>query len=77
MEAFDPEMLELYLIDVSLGYAWVMPKRSSISLGVGRCLAYSPEPLKMLTAMCNTAGEFKNINLKISSAFFHLLPAGS
>lgn len=35
MDKIDPDILELYFSDIPLGYGWLFPKKSSISLGLG------------------------------------------
>jgi len=73
---FDPEIFELYFINIPLGYGWVFPKKSSLSLGIGGCLAYIEQPLKILTDFCSTVSKLKKIDIKIPQFRAHLAPSG-
>lgn len=70
------KVYELYLIDIPLGYGWVLPKRSSISLGIGGCLAYLKRPQELLASFCQTVSKLKGLKLKFSGFGAHLIPAG-
>lgn len=70
------KVFELYLIDIPLGYGWVLPKRSSISLGIGGCLAYLKKPQELLVSFIQTVSKLKGLKLKFSNFGAHLVPAG-
>lgn len=76
MKNIDLDMFELYFINIPLGYGWLFPKRSSISLGIGGCLAYLHQPERMFTEFCKTISMLKNIDINVSRVSAHLAPAG-
>jgi len=72
----NPEIFELYFINIPLGYGWVFPKKSSLSLGIGGALTHVRNPKNILMNFCLKISKLKKINLKISQYHAHLIPAG-
>ena len=76
MKKIDLEIFELYFIEIPLGYGWLFPKKTSISIGVGGALAYLDDPSKVFRNFCKLISDTKKIKLKIKSYNAHLAPAG-
>lgn len=76
MKHIDPEIFELYFIDIPLGYAWLLPKKSSISLGIGGIMEHLHNPRETLMQFINIASKNKGIDLKITRSHAHLVPVG-
>ncbi len=75
-EIVDPEIFELYFLNLPFGYGWVFPKRSSISVGVGGRLSDIKQPQKMLMDFCTQVSELKGRDIGVSRYHAHLVPAG-
>lgn len=75
-EMIDPEIYESYFIGIPLGYAWLLPKKTSVSIGIGAFLTYLKHTRSILVNFCDTISKLKKINIKISQFRAHLAPAG-
>lgn len=76
MKQIESDLFELYFLNIPLGYGWVFPKTSAISLGIGGVLAHLRKPQDILTNFCHTVAKLKHISLNISRFHAHLTPAG-
>jgi len=76
MKRIDPEIFELYFVDIPLGYGWLFPKKSSISLGIGGCLAYLHQPKNILLGFCRNISRLKKVDIEVSQFSAHIAPAG-
>jgi flavin-dependent dehydrogenase len=76
MDKIDPDILEFYFSDIHLGYAWLFPKKCSVSLGIGGTLATLRKPKEILTDFCSTISRTKKINLQVSPCHAHLALTG-
>jgi geranylgeranyl reductase family protein len=76
MKNLDSDIFEMYFINIPLGYGWLFPKKSSVSLGIGGCLANIRQPKEILMDLCEVVSKLKKIDLKISKFNAHLAPAG-
>ena len=76
MRQLDPDMLELYFINIPLGYGWLFPKKSSISLGVAGGLPYLQNKRGIFSDFCSTVSKLKSINITVPKFRAHLAPAG-
>ncbi len=76
MRKLDPEILELYFINIPFGYGWLFPKKSSISLGVAGGLAYLQNKRSIFSDFCSTVSKLKGINITVPKFEAHLAPAG-
>ena len=76
MKKLDPDLLELYFINIPFGYGWLFPKKSSISLGVAGGLAYLQNKRSIFSDFCSTVSKLKGINITVPKFEAHLAPAG-
>ncbi len=76
MSKLDSGLLELYFVDSLVGYGWLIPKRSSASLGIGGLLSCLYRPRELLDTLCRTISNLKGIKADLSKFGAHLVPAG-
>jgi len=76
MSKLDSGLFELYFVDSLAGYGWLIPKRSSTSLGIGGLLSCLHRPRELLETFCRTISNLKNIKIDVSKFGAHLVPAG-
>ena len=72
----ESEIFEIYFIDIPMGYGWFFPKKNSVSVGIGGCLAHINQPRDILNNFCKVVSKIKKINLVVSDFSAHLAPAG-
>ena len=69
-------ILELYFLNIPLGYAWLFPKKKDVSIGIGGCLAYLKKPRDLFTDFLLMISKTKKVKIKVSNISTHLAPAG-
>jgi flavin-dependent dehydrogenase len=76
MKQIDTDLFEFYFLNIPLGYGWVFPKTSAISLGIGGALAHLRRPQDLLLHFSQTVAKLKQIPLNLARIHAHLTPAG-
>ena len=75
MKRINSDTFEMYSKN-PLAYSWVLPKRSSISVGIGGVLADLYRPKMLLVNFCKTISKLKKITIPKSQFHAHLAPVG-